>query len=974
MKKPFLNLAVAAGLLFATVSSLRAYDEVSASDTGDNKILIIVKQSIYLSIKDALSQYISDLEAENYRVILVKSSSSTAKAFREDINSIYSDGKDLQGAILIGTLPSAKIKVDKDYILTDIYYMDLDGTWTGNDKTGKYTAHSAGSGDVEPEIWVSRLSSKQVSGSSEIAFLKRYLTKNNDYRLGELDSPPDHKGLVYLDDDSSSNTVDLTKAYNTVDTHNTGTTASGFEGKLTSGHEYVHLESAKVKATTSFSFKNGDTTEKVSYGDMSSAKGLFYVFLSPWSGNYAAVNYIAGHSIFSNDYGLIAIADSGNGSFSSTEKIYEKLSLDSRKNFGEGFLEWFKANQTTSTTDYANYGLILFGDPTLSIDPPIAAIGSIEWTGSEVSFSGSGTIKSGSIASYKWRSDKDGDLSENSSFNSSSLSNGAHSIYFKVKDSLGRWSSEAQTSFTYTNTALPTITITQGDEFYPDESYTIDSPSTVTLTGTATASATGGSITEVTWANQTTGGSGTATGTTNWTASGISINEGTNTIKITATDSVSNQGFKTITVKRKPLAPTNLTAKTEDTGSVSLNWESTSTSATNFAIYRKLSSDNAYSELNTVSASVKTYSDATCKKGKTYNYAVFAYNSNFTPNKKSAWAYVTIEIPTDVDKTAPTGTISINSGNSYTKLNSVTLALSATDTIGVKAYYVNNATSVDATTSVVTCPSTPGKDDTNWQSVTKTTSYTANIDHSLPAGDALKGVCAWFKDGAGNVSSACSDTITLDKTSPTPGTMTITGATGSATGYTNTSAVTLNLSATDNLSGVKAYYASESSTLKNPSWNNITTPATSYSGNVSYTLSSGNESKTVYVWFKDAAGMVSSSKSSAEITLSTAVVTAPSKPTGLGRTIDKTGSKVKVVLEWTDNSSDEAGFSIERKKGSSGDYSEIKTPSSATATDNITSLDSGTYYYRVRAYKNASTSDKVYSGYSDEVYYKHTKS
>ena len=47
--------------------------------------------------------------------------------------------------------------------------------------------------------------------------------------------------------------------------------------------------------------------------------------------------------------------------------------------------------------------------------------------------------------------------------------------------------------------------------------------------------------------------------------------------------------------------------------------------------------------------------------------------------------------------------------------------------------------------------------------------------------------------------------------------------------------------------------------------------ATSYSGNVSFTLSSAIEDKTVYVWFKDAAGNVSTSASD-NITFSPTIV------------------------------------------------------------------------------------------------------
>jgi hypothetical protein len=81
--------------------------------------------------------------------------------------------------------------------------------------------------------------------------------------------------------------------------------------------------------------------------------------------------------------------------------------------------------------------------------------------------------------------------------------------------------------------------------------------------------------------------------------------------------------------------------------------------------------------------------------------------------------------------------------------------------------------------------------------------------------------------------------------------------------------VTLTLSATD-AEGVTGYYASESSTAPSVSasdWSSVTS-STSYSGNVSFTFSSANEDKTVYVWFKDAAGNVSTS-ASADITYKT---------------------------------------------------------------------------------------------------------
>ena len=63
--------------------------------------------------------------------------------------------------------------------------------------------------------------------------------------------------------------------------------------------------------------------------------------------------------------------------------------------------------------------------------------------GETVSFSGYGTDPDGDlITAYNWRSSIDGQLSTSPSFSTSSLSVGAHTIYFKVKDSHNAWSDE----------------------------------------------------------------------------------------------------------------------------------------------------------------------------------------------------------------------------------------------------------------------------------------------------------------------------------------------------------------------------------------------------------------------------------------------------------------------------------------------------------------------------------------------------
>ncbi|MBI5187352.1 MAG: Ig-like domain-containing protein [Nitrospinae bacterium] len=75
---------------------------------------------------------------------------------------------------------------------------------------------------------------------------------------------------------------------------------------------------------------------------------------------------------------------------------------------------------------------------------------------------------------------------------------------------------------------------------------------------------------------------------------------------------------------------------------------------------------------------------------------------------------------------------------------------------------------------------------------------------------------------------------------------------------TTSANVTLSLSATDD-AGVTGYYASETPTTPAAGasgWEPVASEA-SYSASVSFTLSSGQGVKTVYVWFRDAAGNVS---------------------------------------------------------------------------------------------------------------------
>ncbi len=92
----------------------------------------------------------------------------------------------------------------------------------------------------------------------------------------------------------------------------------------------------------------------------------------------------------------------------------------------------------------------------------------------------------------------------------------------------------------------------------------------------------------------------------------------------------------------------------------------------------------------------------------------------------------------------------------------------------------------------------------------------------------------------------------------------------------------------------------------------------------------------------------------------TAPAAPPTAPSGLGAS---PVSESQINLTWSDLSSDESDFHIERSPNGSSGWTEIGTSPANTPSYNSASLACGTpYYYRVRAHRSG---DNQYSGYSN---------
>jgi hypothetical protein len=96
-------------------------------------------------------------------------------------------------------------------------------------------------------------------------------------------------------------------------------------------------------------------------------------------------------------------------------------------------------------------------------DAPVAYISSItpsEATeGDAVRFSGYGTDVDGQIVAYRWRSDRDGTIGTQAQFETTTLSVGTHTIYFRVQDNIGDFSEEVTGTVTVSAFVPPVVII-----------------------------------------------------------------------------------------------------------------------------------------------------------------------------------------------------------------------------------------------------------------------------------------------------------------------------------------------------------------------------------------------------------------------------------------------------------------------------------------------------------------------------------
>ncbi len=206
---------------------------------GD-KISILVDTVLYLLIKTGVDQYIDDLNAEGYSVTVQTISGGSPDEIKTWIIDSYNQG--CIGFVFIGDITAAWAEVSGDVFPCDLFYMDLDGNWEDNDDDGDYEIHTAGTGDMGPEVFVGRLYAHTLNYDTESNMVNDYLSKVHTYRTGELTQP--WRGLEYVEEDWYDMDVFLRFIYgDNVVRYDSGydTTADDYLDQMDLGQHFVQV-------------------------------------------------------------------------------------------------------------------------------------------------------------------------------------------------------------------------------------------------------------------------------------------------------------------------------------------------------------------------------------------------------------------------------------------------------------------------------------------------------------------------------------------------------------------------------------------------------------------------------------------------------------------------------------------------------------------------------------------------------------
>ena len=368
-----------------------------------------------------------------------------------------------------------------------------------------------------------------------------------------------------------------------------------------------------------------------------------------------------------------------------------------------------------------------------------------------------------------------------------------------------------------------------------------------------------------------------------------------------------------ITLAPGPAAPSGLSATVISQTQISLSWTDNSSNEDGFYLDRSTDSSFSSNLVTTpVAANVMTFNATGLSSGTTYYFQIRAYNAiSPSPNSNTASA-------TTLDGPPGTPFALTATAMSQTQIN-LTWADNSGNELG---FYVDRSTDSGFAANVVTTPLAANVTTLSVSGLSHNTTYYFQV-HA-------------YNNGGDSGNSAPASATTLDYPPSAPSGLSVT-----VISYSQ-----INLSWTDTSSNEMGFYVDRASNSGFSS-NLVTTPV---GPNVTTFSALGLLPNTTYYFQVRAYGSGGPSGNS-NMASATTLQVAPAAPSGLTPSVISTA---QINLTWTDNSSNEDGFYIDRASDS-GFSSNVLT---STVGANIRTFSamglsaSSTYYFRVRAYNS----------------------
>jgi hypothetical protein len=349
---------------------------------GDVPICIIIHNLLQPLIETAFSTFLIDLEMEGYDIVVYGVTNNGDEAAIKDVLISEWNTRQIVGAMLIGDIAVAWYEMDvwgPEEFPIDLYYMDLDGGWMDSDSNGLYEEHTDGTGDMEADIWVGRISAVNLTlhGADEVAMMNNYFDKNHRYRTEELRLHD--KALAYIDNDwcMYSWEDEVALAYPATDavTDPYETTREDYMQRVreSTGNRYENLLICSHSSpwVHALYWGTGPYDYSLFYNyeiEDIDVEVHFYNLFACSNSRYVENDDMGDWYIFQSIYGLLSVGSTKTGSMLCFYDYYDPLGQGAT--FGEAFRDWCINDIETCAGGESRpwfYGMTLLGDPTLKI-------------------------------------------------------------------------------------------------------------------------------------------------------------------------------------------------------------------------------------------------------------------------------------------------------------------------------------------------------------------------------------------------------------------------------------------------------------------------------------------------------------------------------------------------------------------------------------------------------------------------------